>query len=821
MHYNSDFLRKLDENRIKTIYARIISLKLDETPVETIEGRVTQGSINIDGSSAVRRTCSLTIVANEFNYSDYLWGVKTKFKLEIGVQNNIDPSYPDIIWFKQGTYFISSFNMSRSTNSFTISIQGKDKMCALNGEIGGALHSSVDFGTMEEIDATGNIHIIKLPIKDIIKNIVYLYGGEPENNIIINDLGMDGLELLEYRYDIPMYIYRIQQEYKWENDSWHLVNSPMSFNFDNVTLNGKTSCWLLDSEGNEYEGITLDDLAPQQLEKLVNPLSGNEEPALICLKTFENGAPVSKFHCYIAKISYGETAGYRYTDLTYPGDLIGAIGESLTSILDKIKNMLGDFEYFYNLEGQFVFQKKKTYVNSLWTPSATNEDNQTYISDDNEIAYTFNNGELVTTFNNNPDLANLKNDFAIWGARQGISGAQIPIHIRYAIEQKPVSYKTISVDAEGVDKEILDEYNAKYNTTVSGQISQTYQSYDGNYYEQDGIIYCDWREVIYHMAQDYYKYAHILDDFEQRIISKNVNYFIGKTGYENYYLDLLGFWRELYNPALKLSAKETKENQVAELNILINNTQEAIKALQNSIHIYGQELEADNFATDAAKNETKNNLQLAEKNLKTKQDELEMYQSELTKLQNELVEYDNYYTDPQKDNVYWNKTVFEHPENLNFWFDFLDLDGELSQYTVKNIGNRPKAVNDTNIKAIYFRETPEVIFSTNAQEDLEKSGAYTCINASQAHADVMFSISSQGKSAKSMLDELLYKHSYCIETATINTIPIYYLQPNTKIRILDPETNLDSYYSVDKMSIPLTYNGTMSITATKISTNTI
>jgi hypothetical protein len=43
---------------------------------------------------------------------------------------------------------------------------------------------------------------------------------------------------------------------------------------------------------------------------------------------------------------------------------------------------------------------------------------------------------------------------------------------------------------------------------------------------------------------------------------------------------------------------------------------------------------------------------------------------------------------------------------LNFWIDFLDTQGELIQYSVKNIGNRPKAINDSDVKAIYFRETP-------------------------------------------------------------------------------------------------------------------
>jgi hypothetical protein len=56
------FLLKLDKSKNKIIYAKITALTFAENPIQTIEGRVTQGSINIDGASAVRRTCSLTIV---------------------------------------------------------------------------------------------------------------------------------------------------------------------------------------------------------------------------------------------------------------------------------------------------------------------------------------------------------------------------------------------------------------------------------------------------------------------------------------------------------------------------------------------------------------------------------------------------------------------------------------------------------------------------------------------------------------------------------------------------------------------------------------
>jgi hypothetical protein len=58
---------------------------------------------------------------------------------------------------------------------------------------------------------------------------------------------------------------------------------------------------------------------------------------------------------YVAKIEYGDVPGYRLTDLTYAGDLIANVGESLTSILDKIVSMLGNYEYFYDIDGKFIF----------------------------------------------------------------------------------------------------------------------------------------------------------------------------------------------------------------------------------------------------------------------------------------------------------------------------------------------------------------------------------------------------------------------------------------------------------------------------------
>jgi hypothetical protein len=85
----------------------------------------------------------------------------------------------------------------------------------------------------------------------------------------------------------------------------------------------------------------------------------------------------------------------------------------------------------------------------------------------------------------------------------------------------------------------------------------------------------------------------------------------------------------------------------------------------------------------------------------------------------------------------------------------------------------------------------------------------------------MFNISTQGKSAKDKLDELIYNHAYCIESATINSIPIYYLEPNIRIYLYDEDTGLRGDYIISKYTIPLSYNGIMSISATKAAENIV
>ena len=79
----------------------------------------------------------------------------------------------------------------------------------------------------------------------------------------------------------------------------------------------------------------------------------------------------------------------------------------------------------------------------------------------------------------------------------------------------------------------------------------------------------------------------------------------------------------------------------------------------------------------------------------------------------------------------------------------------------------------------------------------------------------LFNISSQGKSAVDVMQEFINNYLYCVESISITSVPIYQLQPNTRIMVYDEKSKINGEYLVNRISIPLAFNGTMSISATK------
>lgn len=488
--YSNEFLRKLADSNVRTLFARIVALTWDEYPINQIEGRCTGGSISIDGASAMRRSCSLTLVSDSLDVQEFQLMLNTKFQLEIGIQNDIDSSYPQICWFKQGIFLVSTFNTSITTNNYTINLSGKDKMAALNGEMGGVFAASTDLGQEDyyhwQYNKVDNLTIDsykpylyyitsqqveeedldienpklfsiceksksyfeenlnefyntlfftrtrvsesnKVPIKQIIVNLVHTFGGEPLRNIIVNDIP-DGLELLEYRADKPTYLFKHKDTYAIE----HMTFDPQ---YKVGLENGKMAI-VSDEDSIIYDSNS--DINTAIL------------PTTVKLYNAKTNSYCGEYT--VIKLEYGQTMGYKETGLVYAGDFIANVGETVVSALDKIKTMLVNYEYFYDIDGRFIFQQRRDYARGFSQILTDGRDTE-YVDGtvyNSYISYSFDDLEKLVSFSHNPNLANLKNDYSIWGSRKSVAqGSTLPIHLRAAIDFKPNYYTTLYPVEEG------------------------------------------------------------------------------------------------------------------------------------------------------------------------------------------------------------------------------------------------------------------------------------------------------------------------------------------------------------------------------------
>lgn len=529
---DSSFLRQLDLDNLKTYYVKIIVLGpsveysitkeryleavrtygvnsdearaalaaasaiSNEIPIREIQGRVSQGSLTIDGSSSVRRAGNITFLAeeeeNDLTDIDNLLSMNKKVKVLVGFKNTIDKEHDDIIWFNQGTYVIVAPSLTHTIQGVNITLQLKDKMCMLNGDCGGGLPASVTFDsydqviglrqglsqfppypnnyTVYEVDNTsymwsaeggwskieaaaaqkliGTTISVPQRLYDIIQTLVCNFGGEDLSKIIINDVALEIKNKVRYVGKDTLY-------YNSATDRYTLDETMQNFD------KGRLTTWI--------------------------PYGFNED------------------------------CGYIYTDLIYPSSsgLVSGIGETITSVLDKIKAVLGNYEYFYDLDGNFVFQEVKNYLNTTYSPIQKKDKTYTLssgglilsaddyymdLSNTSRSIYTFDEGSaLLTSYSNAPVYTNIKNDFHIWGKNQESQA----IHYHIAIKAKPQEPFTTWSVVDELDKN--GEFTGRIHVERPGESGYPYTP-------------TDWRAELYMQGSQKKALQQRPDIYEQELL---------------------------------------------------------------------------------------------------------------------------------------------------------------------------------------------------------------------------------------------------------------------------------------------------------------
>lgn len=662
---DASFLKQIDLLQTREQYVRITVLSFAEKPVASIEGNVTSGSINIDGSSSMRRTCNISFVPRQdqfINYNDVnsLLSINKKVKIEIGITNTTDKYKEEsVIWLPQGIYVICNLSISKATSSLNISLQLKDKMCLLNGECGGVIPASTQFDEYETVDGNGVYTIKKPTIYQIIQEVVNHFGGEQLGKIIISDVPNRIKKVMKWLGDEPLYIY---QEY----DEYGIAY--------NATVNYDSSKTPYRADKPFYE--------------------------------------------------YNDNVCYIYTDFVYTDELIANAGDNVCTVLDSIKNYLGNFEYFYDINGNFVFQEIKNYLNMSQSSDELDKlqlDLENYQIDlsNGKSVYSFEDAQLVTSFNNTPQYSMIKNDFVVWGIRETAMGLKLPIRYHLAIDEKPSTLSTYKVlfyedpndgitkakvplpydpDKTGVEDEIYyDEISNKfYIWTLQGD--------NWGYQEKTGLGFTnvtskDWRTELY------------LAGAASEPLATDSNY---------YYTELKNEWPKMY--------------------------------------------------------------------------------------------------DVQSGS--WKRDSVRYPSDLDFYLDFIDTTSPISEFNISNIGRRTKVLVDDKINCMFEPEIPDIVFIKVNQKDTEELRE-ECRKDGQIYSQVeegIYSLLGGGggfNSAYDAIRSLLYQYTGYNESITLQALPVFHLEPNTRISVYDKESGISGDYVIQNISLPLDINGTMSISCIK------
>lgn len=702
----TNFLQEIDNFINQKQYVKITLLNWNEEPIKEIQGELSAGSISKDGSSSVRRTCSLTAIVDrgEYNIEDSKmdFAINKKIYIECGIKN-YSKHYKDypILWFPQGVFFISNFSITSNVSSnISISLTLKDKMCGLNGEVGGTFPAAVILDEMDTQSPTGQFVHQKILIYDIIQEIVHHYGGEPLNNIIIEDVPNRIKRVMRWTGENPLYLKAISADgYTW------------------------------------YEGL---------LDKPLD-MTG------------------------VKQYNTNEDVGYTYADFVYDTELTANLGESVVTVLDKIKQYLGNYEYFYDEFGVFHFREIKNYLNTTQSKILLDDmDAKDYLAETTtgKTVYSFSDKTNIISITQNPQYANIKNDYVIQGLRKRTnSNASVLVRYHLAIDRKPTignTYKNLLLYEEA-DTNLI---KAAYPLSL-GKDEELPQP--GNF------------NIIYKVEEDGESKFYYWEDEVYKEVKVKKYYSSASEGYTT------KDWRtELYLQGLLAKNLGTDAGQY-------------YAKIQDS---FGANL-GESFIDDIYRQQQQNKV------------DVDYYFEELDAFWPQIynLETQKFYGEEEDKAAYTSSLA-----DGNYYLDFIDpYTSGLGEFSIANIGRRTLAIQNDDVNCIFQPEVPDIVFLNTDDDDIDIQRD-ECDRKGQPYSQVksnIYQALATGGFKNGAFDQIkyqLYLHTNYQKTLSLSALPVLYLEPNSRVEINDATTNAQGDFMAQSISIPLGAGNSMSVT---------
>lgn len=343
---------------------------------------------------------------------------------------------------------------------------------------------------------------------------------------------------------------------------------PASTQFDQYEAIDENGAWIIERPtfeqiirecvnhfGGEQLGKILISDVPQRIKKVMKwigatPLYLINDEGSYSMTTNYDEAREKAYQVF----EYGEDIGYIYSDFYCPSELIANAGDSVCTILDKIKNMLGNYEYFYDIDGNFIWQEIKNYLNTTKATidlEAMNKNDYLIDASKGKIVYNFDNSNIITSFSNTPQFSKIKNDFVVWGIRKNANGNDIPIRYHLVIDKKPSIGHIYDVFFYEDEDDGLTKAKMPILYSNLSEIEKT-DGAAGVFYEatDTGIIYKWDSDTLSYVEIDKTKTSFVkvqTTDWRSELYLQGVQAEPLGTDSNYYYTELLNEWPKLYN----------------------------------------------------------------------------------------------------------------------------------------------------------------------------------------------------------------------------------------------------------------------------------
>lgn len=411
-----ELLKYVDTLQIKQHYMKIElsnPYSSSSNDVFALEGIATQGNISVNGNSAVRRSGSLTMIVPDEKIFGSQFGGKTINKV------------------------------TQLSNLIAINKRAK---ISIGYENTGSQYKEYDMFwfplgvfTLQNPSVTYSNSGIQVQVKlsDLMTLLNGTNGGELQNAMTHSPIGV--------------------------NKNGEIVDDP-------VLVNTLIKTLVVDMGGINASNVKIYDV-PEMVEKQIVCWGGSDSNAYIYkdendITHISTSLPdgVVQFNV----VRQREPLGTKEVAFTYPGELTSNPGETIVSVLDKIKKTLGNYEYFFDVEGNFIFQKIKNYLDEGAAPDRlTDAINEKYFYSVSNKAVMTLDKQIATSYSNTPKFDAIKNDFVVWGKDDNKLGIRYHLLIdKYDTDALNTYDCQIYTDSFGVMR-VLSAKEMGENSTVT------------------------------------------------------------------------------------------------------------------------------------------------------------------------------------------------------------------------------------------------------------------------------------------------------------------------------------------------------------------